>query len=198
MFLYTYCSWGQTWDLSKILHHRIFRPKILHPYFYRISTVLVIRTPKNEWKWRHSKNLLCRRQWRQWQISPLLSNISCKSIEIPVSFVVLILCVSKLFLPLAKWRVAKRAMQCGLKILILSANSDSLRLEVKDKYSLSAADRQGGPDWMYFLARSFRIEFFFASSQILCHDMMIIIWRRVDEHRWARWHVLRKYMVYMV
>ena len=48
---------------------------------------------------------------------------------------VLVLCVSKLFLPPAKWRVAKRAIQCGLKILILSANSDSLRLEVKDKYS---------------------------------------------------------------
>ena len=63
-----------------------------------------------------------------------------------MSFVVLVLCVSKLFLPLAKWRVAKRAIQCRLKILILSANSDSLRLEVKDKYSLSAADRQGGPD----------------------------------------------------
>ena len=64
-----------------------------------------------------------------------LSNISCKSIKVPVSFVVLVLCVSKLFLPLAKWRVAKRAIQCGLKILILSANTDSPRLEVKDKYS---------------------------------------------------------------
>ena len=65
-----------------------------------------------------------------------LSNISCnKSIEVPVSFVVLVLCVSKLFPPLVKWRVAKRAIQCGLKILILSANTDSPRLEVKDKYS---------------------------------------------------------------
>ena len=72
--------------------------------------------------------------------------ISCKYIEVPVSLVVLVLCVSKVFPPLAKWRVAKRAIQCGLKILILSANSDSLRLEVKDKYSFSAADQQSGPD----------------------------------------------------
>ena len=48
--------------------------KILHPLFHRISTVLVIKT-QNEWKWilftPLTKILRCRRQWRQWQISPL-------------------------------------------------------------------------------------------------------------------------------
>ena len=43
----------QIWYLSNILHRRIFRPKILHPYFHQISTVLVIKTPKKEWKWRN-------------------------------------------------------------------------------------------------------------------------------------------------
>ena len=36
--------WGpytQTWNLSKILHRRIFRLKILHRQFHLISTVLV-------------------------------------------------------------------------------------------------------------------------------------------------------------
>jgi len=36
----------QTWNLSKILHPRIFRPKILHRQFHLISTVLVIKTQK--------------------------------------------------------------------------------------------------------------------------------------------------------
>ena len=43
----------QTWNLSKILHRRIFRPKILYRQFHLISTVLVIKTQKNEWKWRN-------------------------------------------------------------------------------------------------------------------------------------------------
>ena len=42
----------QTWDLSKILHRRIFRPKILHCQFHLISTVLVIETQKMS-KWRN-------------------------------------------------------------------------------------------------------------------------------------------------
>ena len=46
-------DWTQTWNLSKILHRRIFRPKILHRQFHPISTVLVIKTQKNEWKWRN-------------------------------------------------------------------------------------------------------------------------------------------------
>ena len=41
-------GYNQTWDLSKILHCRIFRPKILHYKFYWISTVLVIKTQNNE------------------------------------------------------------------------------------------------------------------------------------------------------
>ena len=32
---------NQTWDLSKIIHRRIFRPKIWHPLFHRSSTVLM-------------------------------------------------------------------------------------------------------------------------------------------------------------
>ena len=32
--------------MSKILHRWICMPKILHPYFHQISTVLVIKTPK--------------------------------------------------------------------------------------------------------------------------------------------------------
>ena len=47
---------AQTWDLSKILHCRIFRPKILQSQFCLISSVLVIKTQRNEWKWR---NLHC-------------------------------------------------------------------------------------------------------------------------------------------
>ena len=38
----------QTWNLSKILHRRIFRPKILHRQFHLISTVLVRKNTKNE------------------------------------------------------------------------------------------------------------------------------------------------------
>ena len=40
----------QTWNLSKILHRRIFRLKILHGQFHLISTVLV---RKNTKKWRN-------------------------------------------------------------------------------------------------------------------------------------------------
>ena len=43
----------QTWDLSKILHPRNFRLKLLHHQFHLISTVVVIKTQKNEWKWRN-------------------------------------------------------------------------------------------------------------------------------------------------
>ena len=48
-------SWGvmQTWNLSKILHRRIFRLKILHRQFHLILTVLVRKNTKNEWKWRN-------------------------------------------------------------------------------------------------------------------------------------------------
>ena len=46
-------SW-QTWNLSKKLHRRILRLKILHRQFHLISTVLVgKKTQKNEWKWRN-------------------------------------------------------------------------------------------------------------------------------------------------
>ena len=50
----------QTWNLSKILHRRIFRPKILHRQFHLISTVLVIKTQKmseNEEIYTAGKNL---------------------------------------------------------------------------------------------------------------------------------------------
>ena len=43
----------QTWNLSKILHRRIFWLKILHRQFHLISTVLVRKNTKNEWKWRN-------------------------------------------------------------------------------------------------------------------------------------------------
>ena len=43
----------QTWNLSKNLHRRIFRLKILHRQFHLISTVLVGKNTKNEWKWRN-------------------------------------------------------------------------------------------------------------------------------------------------
>ena len=43
----------QTWNLSKNLHRRIFRLKILHHQFHLISTVLVGKNTKNEWKWRN-------------------------------------------------------------------------------------------------------------------------------------------------
>ena len=38
----------QTWNLSKILHRRIFRLIILHRQFHLISTVLVRKSTKNE------------------------------------------------------------------------------------------------------------------------------------------------------
>ena len=44
---------NQTWNLSKILHRRIFRLKILHRQFHLILTVLVRKNTKNEWKWRN-------------------------------------------------------------------------------------------------------------------------------------------------
>ena len=37
----------QTWYLSKKLHRRIFRSKILHSWFHQISTVLVIKMSEN-------------------------------------------------------------------------------------------------------------------------------------------------------
>ena len=43
----------QTWKLSKNLHRRIFGLKILHHQFHLISTVLVRKNTKNEWKWRN-------------------------------------------------------------------------------------------------------------------------------------------------
>ena len=43
----------QTWNLSKNLHRRILRLKILHRQFHLISTVLVGKNTKNEWKWRN-------------------------------------------------------------------------------------------------------------------------------------------------
>ena len=41
----------QTWNLSIILHRRIFRLKILHRQFHQISKVLVRKNTKDEWKW---------------------------------------------------------------------------------------------------------------------------------------------------
>ena len=41
----------QTWDLSKILHRRIFRPKILHRQLHLISTFWVIKTQKMSENW---------------------------------------------------------------------------------------------------------------------------------------------------
>ena len=43
---------SQPWNLSKILHRRIFRLKISHRQSHLISTVLVRKNTKNEWKWR--------------------------------------------------------------------------------------------------------------------------------------------------
>ena len=43
----------QTWNLSKILHRRIFRLKILHRQFHLILTALVRKNTNNEWKWRN-------------------------------------------------------------------------------------------------------------------------------------------------
>ena len=47
----------QTWNLSKILHRRIFWLKILHRQFHLISTVKVRKTQKNECKWRNLHRL---------------------------------------------------------------------------------------------------------------------------------------------
>ena len=65
---------NQTWNLSKNLHRRIFRLKILHRHFHLISTVLV---GKNTKKWVKmekftplAKILHCRRHWRDGQIPP--------------------------------------------------------------------------------------------------------------------------------
>ena len=70
-----YRETDQTWNLSKILHRRIFRLKILHRQFHLISTVLVRKNTKNEWKWRNlhrwQQILHSRRDWRDGQISPL-------------------------------------------------------------------------------------------------------------------------------
>ena len=44
---------AETWNLSKILHRRIFRLKILQRQFHLILTVLVRKNTKNEWKWRN-------------------------------------------------------------------------------------------------------------------------------------------------
>ena len=49
----THLYLSQTWNLSKILHRRIFRLKILHRQFHLILTVLVRKNTKNEWKWRN-------------------------------------------------------------------------------------------------------------------------------------------------
>ena len=61
---------AQTWDLSKILHCRIFRPKILQSQFCLISSVLVIKTQRNEWKWR---NLHC---WQNFTLLPAWINLT--------------------------------------------------------------------------------------------------------------------------
>ena len=50
-------DYSQTWNLSKKLHRRIFRLKILHRQFHLISTVLVGKNTKNEWKWRNLHHL---------------------------------------------------------------------------------------------------------------------------------------------
>ena len=52
-FGFLYCVIMQTWNLSKNLHRRILRLKILHRQFHLISTVLVGKNTKNEWKWRN-------------------------------------------------------------------------------------------------------------------------------------------------
>ena len=75
----------QTWNLSKNLHRRIFRLKILHCHFNLISTVLV---GKNTKKWVKiekftplAKILQSRRHWRHGQIPPLrLSPNFCYSV----------------------------------------------------------------------------------------------------------------------
>ena len=65
----------QTWNLSKILHRRIFRLKILHRQFHIHSTVLVGKKHKKWVKMEKftplAKILHCRRQWQHWRIPPL-------------------------------------------------------------------------------------------------------------------------------
>ena len=58
---------AQTWDLSKILHCRIFRPKILHSQSHLISTVLEIKHSKNEWKWRNLHH------WQKFSLPPAVT-----------------------------------------------------------------------------------------------------------------------------
>ena len=65
----------QTWNLSKNLHRRILRLKILHRQFHLISTVLVGKKHKKWVKMEKftplAKILHCRRHWRHGQIPPL-------------------------------------------------------------------------------------------------------------------------------
>ena len=44
--IFKVCFHPKTWNLSKILHRRIFRKQILHRQFHLISTVLVKKTQK--------------------------------------------------------------------------------------------------------------------------------------------------------
>ena len=60
----------QTWNLSKILHCRIFRLKILHHQFLIISTVLVRKSTKNEWKWRNLH------RWQKFTLPPALTALT--------------------------------------------------------------------------------------------------------------------------
>ena len=67
----------QTWNLSKIIHRRIFRLKILHRQFHLILNVLV---RKKKWVKMEkftplAKILHCRRQWRHWKIPPLFAQL---------------------------------------------------------------------------------------------------------------------------
>ena len=71
---WSFSSITQIWDLSTISHRRILRPKILNPYSPSFNSF----GDKNTKKWVKmetftplAKILHCRRQWRQWQISPL-------------------------------------------------------------------------------------------------------------------------------
>ena len=71
---WSFSSITQIWDLSTISHRRILRPKILNPYSPSFNSF----GDKNTKKWVKmetftplAKILHCRRQGRQWQISPL-------------------------------------------------------------------------------------------------------------------------------
>ena len=73
------CHWSyQTWNLSKILHRRIFGLKTLHHQFHLISTVLVGKKHKKWVKMKKftplAKILHCRRHWRHGQIPPLIKS----------------------------------------------------------------------------------------------------------------------------